>query len=238
MAQPSDQTTFYNHYSKDRPTGLGKRLAASVTKRIFDFAGIREGCSVLEIGPGRGALANLCLSKGIDYWAIEPNDDMATNLESKGANVTRSIVPPIPPLGKTFDVIIMTSVMEHMDTMTQALEVSENAREMLKEGGRFVLYTPDYPNWGQHFYIGDFSHSYVTSWRRLKGLLISAGFSDIQGRYQTSVFTGVFGFLISVFASWLPFAQLDIMFPDNRLLGKLYKVQITFLRRVLIMGIK
>lgn len=238
MGQPPENATFYDHYSKDRPTSMGRRLAVRVARRVCDFAEIKPGCSVLEIGPGRGLIADMCLDQGIDYWAIEPNEEMATDLEKRGARVTRAMVPPIPDVGRKFDVVIMTSVIEHMDTMTQALEVAKDALGILETNGRFVLYAPDYANWGDHFYIGDFSHNYVTSWRRLNGLLQSAGFEKIRGRYQTSIFTGVIGHLISIVASWLPFARLDIIFPGNRLLQKLYKLQIAFLRRVLIVGIK
>ena len=238
MTENNKQTTFYNQYSQEKTTGFGRRLSIGVSRRIFEFAQIQQGSTVLEIGPGRGAFADICLSNGIDYWALEPNEDMAADLEQRGAHIIRSMVPPIPDLGRDFDVVLMSSVMEHMDSMSKALEVAASIRNILKPGGRFVVYAPDYPNWGCHFFVGDFSHNYVTSWRRLQGLLISAGFREIRGRYQSSVFSGAFGYLISVLASWLPFARLDIMFPHCRLLRKLYKLQTAFLRRVLIIGVK
>ena len=82
----------------------------------------------------------------------------------------------MPELGRTFDVVVMNSVIEHMNTMVDALELSKQVLAMLNPGGRFVLYAPDYANWRHHFFIGDFSHSYITSWRRLEELLISAGY--------------------------------------------------------------
>ena len=233
-----EKTKFYDHYSKDRPTRFGRWLVAGVSERIFEFARIGQGCRLLEIGPGRGAFADICLSKGVDYYAIEPNEEMADALQERGINVVRSIIPPIPAMERTFDVVVMNSVMEHMDTMTAALEVSKGVLELLNPGGRFVIYVPDYANWRHHFFIGDFSHNYITTWRRLEGLLISAGFEDIKGRYQSIIFTGALGYLISALASWLPFGWFDAMFPKSRLLHKLYKLQITFLRRVLILGEK
>jgi SAM-dependent methyltransferase len=233
-----EETKFYDHYSKDRPTRFGRWLVAGVSDRIFEFAGIKRGCRLLEIGPGRGAFADICLSRGVDYWAIEPNDEMATALQQRGINVTRSIIPPIPPMERTFDVVVMNSVMEHMDTMTAALEVSGGVLELLNPGGRFVIYVPDYANWRHHFFIGDFSHNYITTWRRMEGLLMSAGFGDIQARYQSLVFTGMPCYLISALASLMPFGLLDAMFPKSKILYKLYKLQIAFLRRVLVVGVK
>ena len=234
----TEKTTFYDHYSQDKPTRFGKWLVVGVSERIFEFAQIRQGCSLLEIGPGRGDFADICLNNGVDYRAIEPNEEMANALEKRGINVARNIIPPIPEMGRTFDVVVMNSVMEHMDTMSAALEVAGGVYELLNPGGKFVIYAPDYANWRHHFFIGDFSHNYVTTWRRLEGLLVSAGFEDIRGRYQTGTFTGALCCLISGLASWLPFGWLDAMFPKSRLLHKLCKLQITFLRKVLILGVK
>ena len=238
MNMDTEKTTFYDHYSKDKHTRFGGWLAAGVTKNIFDFAQISQECSVLEIGPGRGAFADICLNKGIDYWAIEPNEQMADNLQKRGINVKRNVVPPVPEMGRTFDVVVMNSVLEHMDTMMSALALAKDVYKLLNPGGRFVIYVPDYANWRHHFFIGDFSHNYITTWRRLEGLLISAGFEKINGRYQCTIFSGALGYIISTLASWLPFGWLDAMFPKSKLLHKLYKLQITFLRRVLILGQK
>ena len=234
----ADKTTFYDHYNLDKSTGFGRWLVVGVSERIFEFAGIRPGSSVLEIGPGRGVFAGICLDKGVDYRAIEPNDEMANALEKRGIDVTRDIIPPIPQMGKTFDFVVMNSVMEHMDTMSAALEVTKGVHKLLNPGGRFVIYVPDYANWRHHFFIGDFSHNFITTWRRLEGLLISAGFESIEGRYQSVVFTGALCYLLSGLAAWLPFGRLDAMFPKSKLLHKLYKLQITFLRRVLVLGVK
>lgn len=232
------KTTFYDHYSHDKPTGLGRRLAVSLSEQIFEFAQIRQGHRVLEIGPGRGVFTDICLNKGVDYWAIEPNEKMANDLQKRGINVVRNVVPPIPEMGRTFDVVVMNSVIEHMDTMSVALQLASEVYELLNPGGGFVIYAPDYTNWRHHFFIGDFSHNYITTWRRLEGLLISAGFNDIKGRYQSTIFTGALCYLISTLASWLPFAGFDAMFPESILFHKLYKLQITFLRRVLVLARK
>jgi len=238
MATETEKTTFYDHFAQDKPTRLGLRLTVGVSKRIFDFAQIRRGDRVLEIGPGRGVFTDLCLQQGAQYHAIEPNQEMADELRRRGVEVVSAIVPPVPDLGRTFDVVVMNSVIEHMNTMTDALELTRQVLAMLNPGGRFVLYAPDYANWRHHFFIGDFSHSYITSWRRLEELLISAGFDRVEGCYQTATFRGVPCFLISGLAAWLPFGWLDVLFPNCRLVRKLYKVQIGLLRRVLIAGVK
>jgi SAM-dependent methyltransferase len=238
MATDAEKTTFYDHFAQDRPTRLGARLAGGVARRIFDFARIRRGDRVLEIGPGRGVFTELCLRQGALYRAIEPNQEMAEQLRRRGVEVVSAIVPPVPDLGQTFDVVVMNSVIEHMNTMTDALELTRQVHTLLNPGGRFVLYAPDYANWRHHFFIGDFSHSYITSWRRLEELLISAGFDRVEGCYQTATFRGVSCFLVSGAAAWLPFGWLDVLFPRSKVVRKLYKIQIGLLRRVLVAGVK
>ncbi len=238
MATDAEKMTFYDHFAQDRPTKLGAWLTVGVARRIFDFAQIRRGDQVLEIGPGRGVFTELCLQQGALYRAIEPNQEMAEQLRQRGVDVVGAIVPPVPDLGQTFDVVVMNSVIEHMNTMTDALELTRQVHALLNPGGRFVLYAPDYANWRHHFFIGDFSHSYITSWRRLEELLISAGFDRVEGCYQTATFRGVLCFLVSGAAAWLPFGWLDVLLPKSKLVRKLYKIQIGLLRRVLVAGVK
>jgi len=230
--------TFYNHFHQDKPTGIGKRLVRRVSENIFDFAKIEQGNSVLEIGPGRGTFSDICLDKGIDYTAIEANEEMAQALIKRGVKVVKHLVPPFPELGRNFDVVVIINVLEHMDSMSKALELSEGVKKILNPGGKFVISVPDYLNWKSHFYVSDFSHNYITTWRRVEGLLISAGFGEIRGRFQSSIFTGLPCYLISATASLLPFGWLDVNFPNNRLFHKLYKLQLTFLRKVIIIGKK
>ena len=238
MSTDAEKTTFYDHFAQDKPTRLGSRLTLGVSKRIFNFSQIHRGDRVLEIGPGRGVFTDLCLRAGAQYVAIEPNREMADELRGRGVEVVSAIVPPVPELGRAFDVVVMNSVIEHMNTMNDALDLTRQVLAMLNPGGRFVLYAPDYANWRHHFFIGDFSHSYVTSWRRLEELLISAGFERVEGCYQTATFRGVPCFVLSGLAAWLPFGWLDVLFPNCRPVRKLYKVQIGLLRRVLMAGIK
>ncbi len=234
----TENTTFYDHFAQDRPTRLGMWLTHGVSRRIFEFSGIQPKDRVLEIGPGRGVFTDLCLKAGADYQAIEPNQELADQLRQRGVKVVNAVVPPMPDLGGTFDVVVMNSVIEHMNTMVDALELSKQVLALLRPGGRFVLYAPDYANWRHHFFIGDFSHSYITSWRRLEELLTSAGFDRIEGCYQTATFRGVLCFVLSGLAAWMPFGWLDVLLPHSRIVHKLYKIQLGFLRRVLVAGVK
>lgn len=230
--------TFFDHFCQDRPTRLGSRLAGKLAESIYQSAQIAGTASVLEIGPGRGVFADVCVSKGIEYWAIEPNEELAKALEKKAVKVLRTIVPPIPPIERRFDAVVMISVMEHMDTMGMALDLAKQVYNLLNPGGRFVIYCPDYLNWKHLFFQSDFSHNYITTRLRLEGLLVSAGFKYIDSCYRNSHFTGIMCFITSAVAARLPFGWLNAVFPKNKVLRKLWKLQMSFLTRVLVVGTK
>jgi len=237
--QNKEPDAFFDHFSRgDKPTQTGMKLVRALARKIFQYSQIPSGGSILEIGPGRGDFADICLEKGLEYYAVEPNEQMAASLEKRGAKVIRAMVPPLPDIDKKFDAVVMLAVMEHMNSMQDALQISQQIKEVLKPKGKFVICSPDYLNWRKNFFNCDFSHNYVTTRRRLKQLLINAGFDNIKSCHLSGPFTGFMCFLISATVSWLPFGILNAMFAQSKLCYKLYKMQLTFLRKVLILGEK
>jgi SAM-dependent methyltransferase len=233
-----EKDAFFDHFNWNKPTKFGTWLVRTTAKRVFEFSLISQNSSILEIGAGRGVFADICLENGLEYWAIEPNVKMAKLLEARKIKVLRNIVPPIPETGRNFDAVVMINVLEHMNTMTAALELAKQVYKLLNPRGKFVIYVPDYVNWRYHFFLSDFSHNYITTWRRMQGLLISAGFEKVEGKYLSGPFGDLTCLLISAMASWLPFGQLSATFPKSKLLRKLYNLQTPFLRRVLMRGEK
>ena len=240
MAEETKESdAFFDHFSRqDKPTGVGMRLAKALAQRIFNYIQAGPGSTVLEIGPGRGDFADICLKEGMDYSAIEANRQMAESLKERGANVVCAMVPPLPTLDKKFDVVVMTNVMEHMNSMADALQITQQIRNVLKPGGKFVICSPDYLNWRRNFFNCDFSHNYVTTRRRLKQLLINGGFGHLRSCHLCGPMTGFMSLLLTAIVSRLPFGLLNAIFPDSKILYKLYNVQLTFMRKVLILGEK
>jgi len=228
---------FFEHFSlEDKPTKLGMWLGQVLSRKIFKYTQVASGSSILEIGPGRGSFVDICREYGMEYTAIEPNSQMAVELSQRGANVICAIVPPLPRLDKKFDLVVMINVMEHMSSMQDALQVTKQIRGVLKPKAKLVIHSPDYLSWRLNFFNCDFTHNYVTTRRRLSQLLVNAGFVNIKSRYFSGPLTGFGCFWVSVFSSWLPFAFFNALFPNNKVFHKLYKLQLTFLRNVLILG--
>ena len=229
---------FYDHFQQDKSTGAGNRISKAFAGKIFKYAGIESGHNVLETGPGRGVFADICLKAGAEYYAVEPNRQMAESLEKRGANVVCAMVPPLPEMDRQFDFAVMINVMEHMNSMKDALQITQQIREILKPKGKFVICSPDYLNYRHNFFNCDFSHSYVTTRRRLKQLLVSGGFNNIRSCYLSGPISGITGMLVSTIISRMPFGFLNGAFPNSKIFHKLYKMQLTLSRKVLILGEK
>ena len=228
---------FFDHLrTADQPTGLGLRFVRRASRRILAFADVPAGGRILEIGPGRGEFAELCLTRKTDYHAVEPNAGLAEALRQKGAHVICARVPPLPALDGKFDLVAMVNVMEHMNGLEQALDISCRIKSVLKPGGKFLIHSPDYLSWRSQFFNCDFSHNYVTTRRRLDQLLVNAGYENIRSRYMSGPFTGAGAVILSAVASHMPFGALEALFPSCPVCSRLYKLQLTLSRRVLILG--
>ena len=137
---------FFEHLrTAEQPTGLGLRWVRRASQRILAFAEVAPGSRILEIGPGRGEFAELCLGQKMEYHAIEPNAGLAESLRQKGANVLCARVPPLPALDRKFDLAVMVNVMEHMNGLEQALDIACQIRRVLNPGGKFLIHAPDLP---------------------------------------------------------------------------------------------
>jgi len=234
---PETTGAFFDHLRKaEQPTGLGMRFVRRAAERILAFTELTPGGSVLEIGPGRGEFAQLCLERKLEYHAVEPNAGLAESLRSRGANVVCARVPPLPALDRKFDLVVMINVMEHMSGLEQALDTACQIRQVLNPGGKFLIHCPDYLSWRRHFFNCDFSHNYVTTRRRLDQLLVNAGYGGIRSRYMSGPYVGAAAVILAAVASHMPFGALEALFPRCPLCSRLYKLQLTLSRRVLILG--
>ncbi|HEX41787.1 MAG TPA: methyltransferase domain-containing protein, partial [Phycisphaerales bacterium] len=228
----TETNAFFNHFGNDKPTCVGHWLTRRFARRLFEFSGAGSESEVLEIGPGRGDFARICLNTVARYHAVEPNARLADALAQSGAEVTRAVVPPLPPVKGVFDVVVMVNVMEHMDSMNNALTLTRQIFDVLKPNGRFVVCSPDYLNWRHHFYDCDFSHNFVTTARRLEQLMLNAGFIHVRTRYVGALLGGWPCLLSTAFVSRLPFGALSAYVRRNRVFFKLYKMQLALLRKV------
>jgi SAM-dependent methyltransferase len=224
----------FDHFTNRRPTRFGSWLARRIQRTTLDLAGLEDGVPVLEIGPGRGHLAAECLRRGHPYTAIEPDPRLAAALEERGAEVVRSSVPPVPDLQRRFGGVLAVMVLEHVAGADQALEVVRGCKDLLAPGGRLVLSTPDYSSARHHFFNCDYTHSFPTTMRRLLQLCENAGLERVDSRLMSGPFAGPAGLALGAVAARLPFGLLQAWCPASRRAARLYSLQLSLLRRIVL----
>lgn len=105
---------------------------------------IEPGSSVLDLGCSQGLLARPLREKGVRVTGVdiaEPTDATA----ELDAYFQRDLDQPLTlPLGREFDYIVVSDVIEHLRNRTQLLR---GARRFLKEGGRLIISTPNIALW-------------------------------------------------------------------------------------------
>lgn len=241
-----DETmSFYDHFTQDEkmPTKIGMELVRFQNRRILNILNEftdQKTFDILEIGPGRGVFAELCVNENIKYTAVEVNPILANNLIKKGFNIITSKAPPIPILSKKFDIIYMNQVFEHMNNIEMAQKMIEECYRLLKKGGVLCIISPDYLTWKEEFFNGDYTHNYATTTRRLKEIYCDNGLEIEYINYTAGPFFGdIMTSLLGTFSRLLCRPNLIHfitfgLIPEERI----YKVRTTFLRSFIVVGSK
>lgn len=130
----------------------------------------------LEIGPGRGTLAEAARQAGWRYRAVEASAVLAAELRQKGLDVIEAWAPPIPLPDRSQDVVYADQVLEHMPGIEQARAFVAEAWRVLRPAGLFFIVVPDYLKERAFFWDVDYTHNFVTTERRIRQLLYDGGF--------------------------------------------------------------
>lgn len=234
-----DSMAFFDHFAHGSPTQVGAWLEKLTKQRehIYISRFLRSSdAEILEIGPGQGLLAQIFINSGFSrYDASEPNPRMNSQLSSIGIRtISNFIVPPIQAPDRSYDALILADVLEHLTDAEPAQEFAKEAVRVLRPGGIVVIISPDHLDWGGDFFNCDFTHNYVTTMRRVRQLLCDCGFRIAGRRYTYGPLSGSVGFLTSRCVKALTFLASGARSDDD----KFYKLRLTFLRRLTIIGIK
>lgn len=157
-------------------------------ERNSDFGGIS---SILELGPGDGALLKLIRKRHVDIelFSVEPSKDLCENLRKlPGLHVINAYVENAV-LERRFDLVIMSDVLERLENPARIIRhVHDN---LLETGGHLYI---DIPN--QDFELASpgmasmapATHLYFFSGERFHEILSGVGFAgeNIRGaKYAT-----------------------------------------------------
>jgi SAM-dependent methyltransferase len=229
---------FFDHFAYGTPTRIGAWIEKMTKRReqayISRFLKSTEA-EILEIGSGQGQLAQVFIDNGFSRFdACESNPLMNSRLADIGVRTTSNLmVPPIQAPDDSYDLMIMTDVLEHLADVRLAQELVREARRVLRHGGIIAIISPDCRDWKSDFFNCDFTHNYVTTLRRTRQLLYDSGFRIKGSRYTYGPFTGATGFIANLCVKTLTFPASGARSDED----KLYKLRLTFLRRFAVVGV-
>ena len=104
---------------------------------------IRPGHKTLNIGVGRGGLERLLLAKGVDVHALDPSDASIESLRKLGLEdkAMTGYSHDIPCSDGSFDVVVISEVLEHLDSAKLDRTLAE-VRRVLRDGGQMIGTVP------------------------------------------------------------------------------------------------
>jgi len=233
---------LFDLYFLRRITPLGKSMVRQLNHKIARtvnalFPG-DTGFKILEIGPGVGTFAdelhNIAKNR-CSYYAIEPNLSLCKAGADKGYTFINASIPPFPDheAMNNFDCGYMSHVMEHFESYPAVINVLNGLHNVLKKDGYLIIVVPDYLDWKADFFNGDYSHSYITTERRLRELVCDMGFTIEKIQYYRACYTFPQTILI------YPVHVLIKIFAGTvynfcRKLDVMFKMKVTFARNILI----
>lgn len=186
-----DQEKIWEHFQGDK--GLSAFSRAEPRYR-FIASKIKKNKCVLNIGVGNGGLEKLLQEHGAKVSCLDPSENaierIRTNL-SLGKQAKVGYSQNIPFNDNSFDYVIMSEVLEHLDDEVLKRTISE-VKRVLREGGKFIGTVPPNedlfdgkvicPCCGSLFHR--WGHVQSFSPLSLKKLLLENNFSSVGVHYR------------------------------------------------------
>lgn len=117
-------------------------------RRIIEASGVGIDGVALDVGTSTGTNLRLLKDMGFtNYCGLDPSPDAIRWCAEKGlGRVEEGTVARIPFADGTFDLVLATDIIEHVDDDVAALR---ELRRVLKPGGTLLLTVPAFPSlWG------------------------------------------------------------------------------------------
>ncbi|MDR2582800.1 MAG: class I SAM-dependent methyltransferase [Fibromonadaceae bacterium] len=218
-------TTFYDSFAKRKKTKLGSFFVEKTFEKLSKIVAEFSPVKVLEIGVGNGILYEHLKMQipSIEYIGIEPSNALYEKAKSKNINAIKCFVPPFPQVLEkgSFDMVIISHVLEHFRDYREILDVFGGINDLLKQNRKLLLFHPCALDWGKDFYDCDYSHSYFTTKNRTENLLLDSGFRIIKQDSYRACFNNLklFFYIISKLVNCFAFfsIKMRITFKKNLL---------------------
>lgn len=130
----------------ERMRGLGRLCYEETLRRLPEYAGVKAGDRVLDIGTGTGNSAVPFLQRGCRVVGLDPSQRMLERGEAKAAGwagrlVVQHVMDPfltLPCDDGTFAAVVSAYAIHHLDDAAKRVAGGEIKR-VLQPGGRIVV---------------------------------------------------------------------------------------------------
>jgi len=233
---------YYDFFKIRKITKIGSILVTLINKKIIKLIKkyySPENKSFLEIGYGKGIFAKILIKliPTISYTGIEPNRSLAKIGIKNGFKILNTKIPPVPKkFYNKFDFVYMSHVLEHFVNHEVVLKVLSELRKTLKKNGKLIIFYPDFLDYKDDYFDGDYSHEYILTKRRVKQILIDCSFKIIKSTSFRGCFIFPYHFLIYPFHKIIKiFAGLLYTITKKEIF---FKMKITFGKNILVIAEK
>lgn len=176
-----DAATVERHYNSGESSRIQYYLDVEAADRrsfgeILDLVdGLRPARGrILDVGPNVGTCLLLATERGWSAAGVEINAEAARYCrEQRGLDVRTGVLDADSYAEESFDVVLMTDVIEHLRDPLAALAL---VRRLLKPGGLVLVTTPDVGGWaGRLLQIKPLEHLYYFTAATMAASLEKAG---------------------------------------------------------------
>ena len=232
---------FYDNFSQQPPTFIGQKLssleAQRILREILKDVVLQKG-RFLELGPGRGWMAKAVKEKQptLCYVGLDISLKMLKQLPSE--HRVLSSVPPISFQSNLFDIVFASNLLEHMPTFREAFFLVEEMHRVARPGGIVALRVPNFFWWKEHFWNADYTHSFITTPRRIRQIFEDVGLKLKSTTACSGPWLGKKAYVPALLARLIPTAFIGHGEQATRIAKIIYSGKATFLLGTLVIGVK
>jgi 2-polyprenyl-3-methyl-5-hydroxy-6-metoxy-1,4-benzoquinol methylase len=185
LPKAAELQEYYSRYSYDHQESwsVDSATQASLTELARSLRRYRTSGRLLDVGCGAGAVLR---TMSADGWLAEGQEISAAatdRLEEEGFRIHREALEQLPSVDATFDVVVMSEVIEHLPAPDVTLRA---VYRLLRPGGALYLTTPNFGSLSRRVLRDQWraidlpGHLSYFDRRSLKAYLARAGFSEVS----------------------------------------------------------
>jgi len=143
--RPTNDDVLDLYNAVEDPLYVAERAGRILTFRhhlqpMEAFTGPAEGRALLDVGAYTGVFVEIAADHGWDAWGIDPSAWAVKQAQQQGLQMVHGTLDGADFGGRTFSVVTMWDVIEHV---TDPLETLQAAWTCLEPGGYLIVHTMD-----------------------------------------------------------------------------------------------